>query len=52
MQTHTVIEELETFNQMIYVAVNRLTKLNNKQKGNNVMERPSQSKTFKKKRIT
>lgn len=26
----TVIEELETFNQMIYVAVNRLTKLNNK----------------------
>ena len=28
--TDTVIEELETFNQMIYVAVNRLTKLNNK----------------------
>ena len=27
---NTVIEELETFNQMIYVAVNRLTKLNNK----------------------
>lgn len=26
----TVIKELETFNQMIYVAVNRLTKLNNK----------------------
>jgi hypothetical protein len=26
----TVIEELETFNQMIYVAVNRLTKRNNK----------------------
>ena len=26
----TVIEELETFNQMIYVAVNKLTKLNNK----------------------
>lgn len=26
----TVIEELETFNQMIYVAINRLTKLNNK----------------------
>lgn len=28
--TDTVIEELESFNQMIYVAVNRLTKLNNK----------------------
>ena len=27
---NTVIEELETFNQMIYVAVNKLTKLNNK----------------------
>lgn len=27
---NTVIEELETFNQMIYVAVNRLTKRNNK----------------------
>ena len=27
---NTVIEELETFNQMIYIAVNRLTKLNNK----------------------
>lgn len=26
----TVIEELETFNQMIYVTVNKLTKLNNK----------------------
>lgn len=26
----TVIEELETFNQLIYVAVNRLTKRNNK----------------------
>lgn len=26
----TVIKELETFNQTIYVAVNRLTKLNNK----------------------
>lgn len=26
----TVIEKLETFNQMIYTAVNRLTKLNNK----------------------
>lgn len=26
----TVIKELETFNQIIYVAVNRLTKLNNK----------------------
>lgn len=26
----TVIEKLEAFNQMIYVAVNRLTKLNNK----------------------
>lgn len=26
----TVIEELETFNQMIYVTVNRLTKRNNK----------------------
>ena len=28
--TNTVIEELETFNQMIHVAVNRLTKRNNK----------------------
>lgn len=28
--TNTVIEELETFNQMIYVTVNRLTKRNNK----------------------
>ena len=27
---NTVIEELETFNQMIYVTVNRLTKRNNK----------------------
>lgn len=27
--TDTVIKELETFNQMIYVAVNRLTKRNN-----------------------
>lgn len=27
---NTVIEELETFNQMIYVAVNRLTKRNNR----------------------
>lgn len=27
---NTVIEELETFNQMIYVAVNKLTKRNNK----------------------
>lgn len=26
----TVIEKLETFNQMIYVAVNKLTKRNNK----------------------
>lgn len=26
----TVIKELETFNQIIYAAVNRLTKLNNK----------------------
>ena len=26
----TVIKDLETFNQMIYVAVNRLTKRNNK----------------------
>lgn len=26
----TVIEELETFNQMIYVTVNKLTKRNNK----------------------
>lgn len=26
----TVIEELETFNQIIYVAVNKLTKRNNK----------------------
>lgn len=26
----TVIKELETFNQMIYVAVNKLTKRNNK----------------------
>ena len=28
--TNTVIKELETFNQMIYVAVNKLTKRNNK----------------------
>lgn len=27
---NTIIEELETFNQMIYVTVNKLTKLNNK----------------------
>lgn len=27
---NTVIKELETFNQMIYVAVNKLTKRNNK----------------------
>lgn len=27
---NTVIEKLETFNQMIYVAVNKLTKRNNK----------------------